>query len=152
MRFLTICLTTLCLLFSSVTHATVQHIYQIKDIHITHPFAYATVAGQGTGIAHMVLDNQGKQNDALINISTPVATKIEIHNMTMENDVMKMRALQKLVLPAQTRIDMKPHGNIHLMLIGLKEPLTVRQPFPMTLTFKKAGKITVSVWVEQQAP
>ncbi|WP_036596938.1 copper chaperone PCu(A)C [Ottowia thiooxydans] len=85
----------------------------------------------------------------LVGVSTPVAGVAEIHEMRMEGDTMRMRAISGLELPARQSVELKPGGH-HLMLMELKQPITAGQSVPLTLTFEdtKGAKSTLLV----QAP
>lgn len=93
----------------------------------------------------------------LVGFSTPVAATAELHQMSMEGDVMRMRPLPSLALPAGEAVALQPGGN-HLMLMGLKKPLSAGDQVPVVLKFKDAkGKlftqsIKVPVLSPEQAP
>jgi copper(I)-binding protein len=71
----------------------------------------------------------------------------------MEGDVMKMRALERLEIKAGEKVEMKSGQGYHIMLIGLKKPLKAGDSFPMQLSFRKAGKVQLTVTVmEAVAP
>ncbi len=128
--------------------AAQAHEYQLGNIQIIHPAARATVAQQSTGAAYLTLENRGQADDSLIKVESGVAESVEMHNMEMAGDVMKMRAVDTIELKAGSKTGMKPGGGYHIMLIGLKKPLKVGDTFPLTLIFAKAGKIEVTVHVE----
>ncbi|HYZ40658.1 MAG TPA: copper chaperone PCu(A)C, partial [Stellaceae bacterium] len=86
--------------------------------------------------------------DRLVSASTPAAKKAELHTMSMQGMVMKMRPLAGLDIPAGQPVALKPGGE-HIMLLGLKQPLREGQSFPLTLDFAKAGQRTVTVSVEK---
>ena len=79
--------------------------------------------------------------------STPVANKAELHTHIKDGDVMKMREVQSIEIGPHSKVMLKP-GGLHVMLMGLKEPLVKGSHFPLTLVFEKAGKMTVDVSVE----
>ncbi len=112
-------------------------------------FARATVGKQANGAAYLQLSAKG--DDVLLSASAPVASKVEIHSMSMEGDVMKMRALDKLEIKGGEKIAMQPGSGAHIMLMGLKQPLKAGDTFPLTLNFRKAGKVTVDVSVKDIA-
>ncbi len=124
------------------------HEFTLGDIQIAHPYARATVAQQTSGGAYFGLENKGKQDDKLVKVSGTIAKSVEIHNMEMAGDVMKMREVDGIELKAGSKISMKPAGGYHIMLIGLTQPLKAGDKFPLTLQFEKAGKIEVVVHVE----
>jgi len=135
----------LCALAVSVS--AYAHAYDLGNLHIDHPYARATVPGQPGGGAFLSIENKGKEADKLIGVSSPVAKSAEIHTMSMDGNVMRMREVGEIDLPPAGTVDMKPGHGYHIMLMGLNQPLKAGDKFPMTLTFQKAGKIEVSVVV-----
>lgn len=128
--------------------SAVAHEFKIADLGIDHPWARATVAVAKNGVLFLVIKNEGETDDRLIAISSPVAEKAELHEMTMDGDIMKMRAVEAVDLPAGRRVALEP-GGFHIMLMGLKKPLEETRTFPVTLTFEKAGNVTVTAVVEK---
>jgi len=118
------------------------------SITIEQPWARATPSGATTGAAYMTIDNKSATADRLTGVSSAVADKLQIHEMKVENGVMQMREISGgLSIPAGGSVVLKP-GSYHVMLIGLKKPLTAGATFPLTLTFEKAGNISVTVPVQ----
>ena len=126
------------------------HDYKLGSIRIDHPYARATAAGQPIGGAYLKLDNQGA-DDRLLSASAAVSKSVEMHSMAMDGDVMRMRQVQAIELPAGKTVELKP-GGLHIMLVGLKAPLKAGNHFPMKLTFAKAGELTVDVMVQAIGP
>jgi copper(I)-binding protein len=89
---------------------------------------------QGTGAFMKLTAAEPLQ---LVGVVTPVAGTAEVHEMKMEGDVMKMRALAKLDLPAGKAVELKP-GGYHLMLMDLKQPLAAGSTVPLTLLLRDA--------------
>lgn len=135
--------------------ATVQaHEYTVKDVKVEHPYARATVQAQATGAAYLTLENKGSGLDRLVSVSVPaeVAAAAQIHTMSRQGDLMKMREVDGLDLPPATKLEMRPGNGYHIMLIGLKKPLTVGDKVPLTLTFANAGSTEVALLVEAVKP
>ena len=127
--------------------AASAHDYLLKSLKIDHPFARATPPGAKTGGVFVSVENTGTQSDRLLGVSSPVAGVAELHQMSVDAGVMRMRGVAALeVRPGET-LELKP-GGYHVMLSGLRQPLKVGDRFPMTLTFQNAGAVEVSVWVE----
>ena len=119
----------------SLTLASVSALAQTAAVKVDGAWARATVQGQmGTG-AFMTLT--AKDGTRLVGVSSPVAGVAEVHEMKMEGDIMKMRAVPALDLPAGKKVDLKP-GGYHVMLMDLKAPLALGSTVPVTLTFKDA--------------
>ncbi|MEG9883184.1 MAG: copper chaperone PCu(A)C [Hyphomicrobiales bacterium] len=123
------------------------HHYSVGKLKITHPWARSTSTGAKNGAAFMSITNTGSQPDRLIGASSPVAKVVQIHTMSMENGVMKMRHLTDglEIAPGQTVV-LKP-GSFHVMLMGLKKPLKKGDEVPVFLNFEKTAGIGVMVKV-----
>jgi copper(I)-binding protein len=135
----------------TVAAAAQANDYKAGELTIAQPYARATVPNQPSGAAYMTIDNTGKNADKLIGASSPVAKSVQIHTMSMDGNVMKMREVSDIELKPSTKTELKPGHGYHLMLIGLKQPLKAGEKFPVTLNFEKAGKVDVSVSVEDKA-
>lgn len=117
-------------------------------------WARATVAGQSSSAAYMVLTASAAQT--LVAVEAEVAGLAEVHEMALQGDVMRMRPLPNgLPLPAGQAVALQP-GGLHLMLMKLKRPLQAGEVLPLTLTFKGAdGQLrrqSVPVTVQRSAP
>jgi periplasmic copper chaperone A len=130
---------------------TWAHGFRAGDLRIDHPYATPSRPGVQTGAVYFRgIENRGRTADRLLSASTPVATSVEIHQMHMDGDIMRMKAVPDLELPARTVVRMRhstPNG-YHLMLLELKAPLKDGDRFPLTLTFENSGEVTVQVWVQ----
>ena len=140
-------------LFTAVVIATASvaahaHSYKIGAIDIGHPYARATAPGQPTGGGFLKLTNKGDAADRLVSASAAVSSRVELHSMKMEGDVMRMRQVDAVDVPAGETVELKP-GGLHIMFVDLKAPLKAGDSFPMTLKFEKAGEVTVDVKVEK---
>lgn len=117
------------------------------QVTVGDPWVRATVAQQkATGMFAQVTSAQGGK---LVAASSPVAAVVEIHEMAMENNVMKMRAVPGLELPAGKAVDLKP-GGYHVMLMGLKQQVKEGEVVPVTLVVE--GKDGKRESVEVKAP
>ena len=125
------------------------HQFKLGAITIGHPYARATVAGQPTGGGYMSFANAGPA-DKLVAISADVSTSVELHTMTMEGDVMRMRQVDAIELASGKTVELKP-GGYHVMFVGLKAPLKAGDKFPAKLKFEKAGEVDVTFNVEAPA-
>jgi copper(I)-binding protein len=126
--------------------------YQAGEIRIDNPYARPTMPGQTSGGAYLTLENKGKNPDKLISIASPAAKAVEIHTMSMDGNIMKMREVTSIELKPSDRVEMKPGHGYHIMLIGIKKPLQVGDKIPLMLTFEKSGKVEISASVESNGP
>ena len=120
------------------------------QVTVSDAWARATVPQQKATGAFVRL--QASEASRLVAVSSPVAASVEIHEMAMTGDVMQMREVTGIDLPAGQLVELKP-GGFHLMLMGLKKPVTVGEALPLTLVFEgKGGKRqTVEVKAEARA-
>ena len=129
--------------------AAAAHEFQLGPLKIDHPWARPTLPGQSAGGAYLSVHNGGSAPDRLLGGSTPGAKRVEVHEMRMEGDVMRMREMPALDLPAGKLVQLAP-GGLHLMLFGLKAPLKLGDKLPLKLRFEKAGEIDVVLHVENK--
>ena len=120
------------------------HEFMLGNLLIGHPWARASIGAATAGAAYLTITNQGTTSDRLVGASTPVAEKAELHTHLMEDGIMKMRQVEGVDVEPGAPVEFQPSG-LHVMLIGLKEPLIEGKTFPLTLTFQKAGKVKVNV-------
>ena len=141
----------LCISFIAALGLCGAAVAQTLEVH--GAWARATVPGQMATGAFMKLT--AKDTSKLVSVSSPVAGVVEVHEMKMEGDVMKMRAIAGLDLPAGKAVELKP-GGYHVMLMDLKQPLPMNTTIPLTLTFKDAKgtehKTEIKVPVQRTPP
>lgn len=113
------------------------------DIEIVAPWVRATVPGAPAAGGFLTIRNTGRSADRLTGVSTSAAAESQIHEMSMDNGVMRMRQLMSgLEIPPGASVELKP-GSYHLMLINPKTQFTQGQSVPMRLTFARAGNVDV---------
>ena len=118
----------------------------LGDLSITGAFSRATPPGAPVAGGFMTIHNAGG-DDRLVSAHAAVAARTEIHEMTMQGDVMRMRALPEgLAIPAGATVELKP-GGLHLMFMEPNQPFAEGATVPVTLTFEKAGEVTVPLAV-----
>jgi hypothetical protein len=117
------------------------------QVVVANPWVRGTVAGQKATGAFMEL--KSASDATLVSAASPVAKIVELHEMKMDAGVMKMKAVDKLPLPAGKTVELKP-GGYHVMLMDLTQTLKEGDTVPVTLTLEdKAGKKET---VEVRAP
>jgi copper(I)-binding protein len=139
---------TLAITLTCAATVASAHEYKAGSIEIKHPWSRATPKGATIAGGYMKLINTGTTADRLIGGSTEIAGKFEIHEMSMDNGVMKMRPLANGVeiKPGET-VEFKP-GGYHLMFVGITQPVEQGKRVKGTLQFEKAGKVDVEYAVE----
>jgi copper(I)-binding protein len=131
---------------SAVALPAIAHEYKVGSLTVDHPFSRATTAQNGA--AYMTIENRGAEADRLVRASTARAAKVELHTIVREGDVMKMREVSAIDVPARGKAELKP-GGFHVMLLGLKAPLREGEKFNLALEFEKAGKVEVTVQIDK---
>lgn len=118
------------------------------DLVISQPWTRATPGGAKTGGGFLTIENKGTAPDKLIAVSADGAGKIEVHEMVMNEGVMKMRPVEGgLAIDPGKTVKLAP-GGYHLMMMNLKSPLKQGDKMPVTLEFEKAGKVAVTLDVQ----
>ncbi len=117
----------------------------LAQVTVGEPWVRATVAAQKATGAFMTLTSV--QPVKLVGVSSPAAGAVEVHEMKMVDDMMKMRQMQSLDLPAGQPVKLAP-GGYHLMLLELKQPLKDGDKVPLTLEFEDAKKVRSKVVIE----
>jgi copper(I)-binding protein len=127
-------------------------------IAVTDPWARASSAMASAGAAYMTIQNNGGAADALVGASSPAATTVEVHETVVmgspapgasgDSGMMGMQPVKRLEIPAGGSVQLKP-GSYHIMLIGLKQDLKAGDTIQITLTFEKAGDVSLSVPVKE---
>jgi copper(I)-binding protein len=116
---------------------------KVGSVQIENAYTRSTVPGQMAAGGFMKIENKGAV-DQLISASSPVAGEVQLHEMAMEGNVMKMRQVKEVVVPAGGAVELKP-GGMHLMFINIKAPLTAGETVPVKLKFAKAGEVEVKM-------
>jgi copper(I)-binding protein len=134
------------------------HGFKVGEIDIAHPYTIATVQGQAVGgVFFKSITNKGDKADRLISatVARALAASTELHVMSTENDIMRMRQVSVIEIPAKTTVPMtrglKKDG-YHVMLMGLKTQFKVGDKVPVKLKFERAGEVDVVVNVEALKP
>lgn len=142
--------TTLALLTLAAICAGPASAQQVKigDLVLDHAWARATPGGAKVGGGYLTIENKGATPDKLIGGSSPAAAMVEVHEMSMNNGVMTMRAMKGgLSIPPGQSVTLAP-GGYHIMLMELKAPLKKGDKVPVTLKFEKAGEVNVTFAIE----
>lgn len=141
MRFRTFVI-SLFLALTAAHGASAQDIAK-GDLVISAPWSRATPTGSPVAAGYLAITNKGLSAERLVSFTTDLAEQPEIHEMSNEGGVMKMRPLTKgLVIPAGATVKLEP-GGYHLMLLKLKKPLTAGERYKAVLVFEKAGSVEV---------
>ena len=131
-----------------LTVAALSHEYASGPLRVVHPWSPPTTPGATVGAGYMKVVNAGPSPVRLLGASSPAASRVEFHSMSMDGGVMRMRPLPEgLIVPANGQIQLK-RGGLHMMLIGLKRPLVEEELVPLTLIFDGGIRMDVELYVE----
>ena len=126
--------------------------FNAGPIAIGHPWTRPTSGTTAPGVGYMVLDNRGPADDRLLSAVSPVAVTVTMHRTEVRDGIARMLPQEAgIAIPAHGSVSLEP-GGYHLMLGGLKAPLALSQTVPLTLTFERAGAVTVELRVERRSP
>lgn len=121
--------------------------WAVGDLVVSGTYASATLPHAPVGGGFITITNRGSADDTLVAASSPLAGVVQLHEMQMKGDVMEMRALPDgIPIPAGKTVTFSPSG-LHLMFMKLHGAFVKGKTVPVTLTFAKAGKVTVELAV-----
>ena len=124
-------------------HPAVTGDITVGSLIVENPWSRATPKGTKVGAGYLSIFNIGTIDDRLISATSKISERVEIHESSITNGIMKMRKITDgLTIKSKALIDFKP-GGYHLMFGGLKAPLKKEQSFNVTLKFEKTGEIDV---------
>ena len=119
------------------------HEVKIGDLVIHHPWSRQSPMSASVAAGFLTITNNGKQDDRLVKASSEISPMVQIHDMKMEGDVMKMVELPDgIVIPAGATVTLKPKS-LHIMFMDVKQQPGEGTSFTGTLTFEKAGTVTI---------
>ena len=117
----------------------------LGQVSVANPWVRSTVPGQAVAGAYMEIRSPSAVN--LVKASSPAAKTVEIHEMRMEGNVMRMREVPRIEVPAGQAVQLKP-GGYHVMLIDIARPMSKGDVVPISLVFEQAGKPEQTVTVQ----
>lgn len=118
----------------------------LGDLSIEHAWSRATIGADRPGVFYVEVTNSGTVDDALIGITTPAAGMPMLHETVVTDGVASMPHAMSVPVPAGQTVALAP-GGYHGMLMGLTAAFKEGDSFPVTMTFEKAGEVTVTVEV-----
>lgn len=128
--------------------AAVAHGYRTGPLSIQHPWSRETAVGQAVGGGFLTITNRGSREDRLLSGTSPVAAEVQLHTMTMDGGIMRMRQVTDgIAVPAKGSVELKP-GGYHIMFMGLKRQLRQGERVPVTLRFQRARSVVVQFAVQ----
>jgi copper(I)-binding protein len=137
-----LCLLSVAQLSAPVHSQTAES--RVGNLIITEARARATPPGVSVGVIYFSIANAGAKSDRLLSVSTRAATKVELHESHTVRGVVEMRAVTSVECPPGTTVKSEP-GGLHVMLIGLSQPLRLGTEIPVALQFRDAGILMLKV-------
>jgi periplasmic copper chaperone A len=136
------------LLGGSLFQDALAHEFRSGDLQIDHPWSRAIGPRAPTAAGYLVIRNGGATSDRLVAAETPMARLVEIHEMTMSDNIMRMRPVTDgIVVPAGGTVRLAPNG-LHLMIVGPHTGFVQGARIPLTLVFERAGRVAVELAIE----
>jgi len=121
-----------------------------KTAHMQGMSAMAGMSGNdATSAVYFVIANEGSEADVLLGATTEAASKADMHETRVRNEVVEMAPVPRVAVPAHARVEFKP-GGYHIMLVGLTRDLKEGETLTLTLQFEKSGAIKVDVPIRQE--
>lgn len=135
----------------TVATAGIGHAQEFRGqgMTIVQPWARPTIAGRPLTAVYCQLVNADAQPDRLVSVRTALTPRAELHQTTREGDVMQMRPVEAIAVPAKQTVKLEP-GGYHIMLLNLERQLKEGERFQLILKFERAGEVTVDVMVENR--
>ena len=121
--------------------------YSAGGLQIVGPWARATPKGSTVSAGYLTITNKGQEADRLIGGSLLSASRFEVHTTVTENGVARMRQVTSLEIKPGETVELRP-GGMHVMFMGLKQPMTSGQTVKGTLVFEKAGTVAIEFTVQ----
>lgn len=117
-------------------------------VTVSHGWSQPTPPAAPTAVGYLTIANRGARPDRLLSLASPAAASVDLHLMSMDGGVMRMRPVQGgLVVPAGGAVQLEP-GGYHLMFEGLKRPFKTGDRIPLTLRFQRSGVIRTILRVQ----
>jgi copper(I)-binding protein len=123
-------------------------VQQTEVLRLENAWASPTPGGVDVSAGYLTIVNETSAEDILLAASSPRAARVEVHEMTMQDGVMQMRAATRLAIPAGQSLALAPNGR-HLMFYGVAQPFAEGETIPVRLTFERAGTLDVSLPVRR---
>lgn len=119
------------------------------ELSVTNAWSRTTPPGVTVGVAYFSLKNDAGKSDRLLKITSPVASKVQVHRTEILDGIARMREVAVLHVDAGQALEFAPNG-MHVMLMGLKQPLVEGKTFEIEMLFEVAGPRTVKVVIRKE--
>ena len=124
------------------------HEYKVGTLLIEHPWSRPSPMASNVSAGFLKITNTGQEDDRLVKATAEISPKVQLHDMKMEGDMMKMVELPEgIVIPAGKTVELKPKS-LHIMFMDVKSQPVDGSVFKATLVFEKAGELAIDFMVE----
>lgn len=123
------------------------HEVGVGDLVLHHAWSRASLGNSSNGAVYITIENRGTEAERLLSATTWIASDVMIHETIMNGDVASMQMADSLAIAPGEVLKLQPNGT-HIMLLGLSQKLIEGETFPLTLTFEKAGEVTLDILIE----
>ena len=131
--------------------SSAHEVHAAAQLSVHDAWATPTPAGVDVSAGYLTITNGAGRTDHLLSATSPRAANVEVHEMSMDGGVMRMRALGRLAVPAGGDVSLAP-GGLHLMFFGVQQPFSEGEDIAVRLVFEHAGAIDVTLPVQRTAP
>jgi copper(I)-binding protein len=134
--------------FFTLLFGMVSHVHATSDVTVADGYIKASIPGSNITAAYMTIKNDSDKEITLQKISSTISDRIEIHEHTMANGMMRMREVGEITIKANSSVVLQPSG-LHLMIFSLKKQITEKNVIPLTLYFSHETKINIQLPVSR---
>jgi copper(I)-binding protein len=131
-------------IFFTLLLVMTSNVYATSDITVTDGYIKASIPGSSVTAAYMTISNTGNKAITLQKVSSTISDRVEIHEHTMTDNMMRMREVGKITINADSKVVLQPSG-LHLMIFSLKQNVTEKDVIPLTLYFSNKTKIKIQL-------
>ena len=135
-------------IFFTLLLGMISNVYAINPITVTDGYIKASIPGSDVTAAYMTISNATNKAITLQKISSTISDRVEIHEHSMSNGMMRMREVGQITIDANSKVVLQP-SSLHLMIFSIKQKITEKDVIPFTLYFSNETKINIQLPVYQ---
>ncbi|TWX70834.1 copper chaperone PCu(A)C [Colwellia demingiae] len=131
-------------IFFTLLFGMITNVYATSPITVTDGYIKASIPGSDITAAYMTISNTGDKAITLQEVSSTISDRIEIHEHSMADGMMRMREVGEITIKAHSKVILQPSG-LHLMIFSLKHPMKEKSVIPLTLKFSNKTNINIQL-------
>ena len=135
-------------IFFTLLLGMISNVYAINPITVTDGYIKASIPGSNVTAAYMTISNTASKAITLQKVSSIISDRVEIHEHSMSNGMMRMREVGQITIDANSKVVLQP-SSLHLMIFSIKQKITEKDVIPFTLYFSNETKINIQLPVYQ---